>query len=179
MYKVELRRRVKTYATYAQNYLNCTAVFDSDAPSPGVISPGARKAEEQCDNLELDFFRLKRRAIENYLMRDWLKTWVNNKKDKSKIKIFDSFAKLSLEQRSHFHMKNGLRKDKADIENGTITLYNNVNKRDLVSLQNGFGHNLASELYAEEWIQMVQSVDDTAAWEEVNGMVNAILVLCR
>ena len=175
----ELRRRVKTYATNAQNYLNCTAVFDSDAPSPGVISRDARKAEEQCDSLGLDFFRLRRRAIENYLMRDWLKTWVNNKKDKSKIKIFDIFAKLSLEQRSHFHMKNGLKKDKSDIDNGTLTLYKDVNRKDLVWLQDGFGPNLASELYAEEWIQKVQSVDDTTAWEEVNGMVNAILVQCR
>ena len=175
----ELRRKVKTYATNTHNYLNCTAVFDSDASSPGNISPDARRAEEQCANLGLEFFRLKRRAIENYLMRDWLKTWVNKRRDRRMIEIFDSFARLCLEQRSHFHMKNGLKTDRADIANGTITLYKNVNMKDFVCLQNGFGSNLATELYAEEWIQKVQSVDDTAAWEEVNGMINAILVLCR
>jgi hypothetical protein len=176
----ELRKKVKNYAkAKATNFLNCTAVFDSDAPSPTAISQDANLALERCNNLGLSSFMLKRRAIENYLMRDWLKTWVNTKGNSKKVSIFDSFAKMSLEQRSHFHMKKGLKADLDKIKNGTITLYAGIAEGDIVCLNDGFGSSLAADLYAKNWIQSVQSVDDADGWEEVNSMVNEILVLCR
>jgi hypothetical protein len=176
----ELRKKVRTYTkARATNFLNCTAVFDSDAPSSAAISQDASHALERCRRLGLHSFMLKRRAIENYLMRDWLKTWVNNQGDRKKIRIFECFARMSLEQRSHFHMKRGLKADQAKIDDGTITLYAGVAMGDLGHLNDGFGSSLSADLYAKDWIQSVQSVDDADAWEEVNGMVNKILVLCR
>lgn len=176
----ELRKKVRTYArARVTNFLNCTAVFDSDAASPAAISNDAALAEERCRRSGMQSFMLKRRAIENYLTRGWLNTWVNSQADEKKVRIFDCFARMSLEQRSHFHMKKGLKADQAKIDDGTITLYAGITESDLDCLNDGFGPSLAADLYAKDWVQTVQSVDDAGAWEEVNGMVNKILVLCR
>ena len=76
-------------------------------------------------------------------------------------------------------MKKGLKADQAKIDDGTVTLYADVSSGDLGHLNDGFGSSLAADLYGKDWIQSVQTVEDADAWDEVNGMVNNILVLCR
>lgn len=179
----ELPKKVSKYALGSNvSFLNCSAVFDSDAPFPGAISTEANTAKNTCENCGISPYILRRRAIENYIERSWLNVWVN-KSPKSakgaKLKIFESYCKLSLEQRSHFHMKRGLKVDKDGLQTGKIKLYEGVSDEDLRTLNDGFGESLAADLYAVDWVQSTQMVDDTDAWEEVNGMINEILVLCR
>ncbi|WP_143540117.1 hypothetical protein [Rhodovulum sulfidophilum] len=179
----ELPKKVEKYANERRvNYLNCSAVFDSDAPSPDAASKEAIIAKDVCDRHGVFPHVLRRRAIENYLSRDWLNTWVNKspKSAKSnKKKIFTSYCRLNLEQRSHFHMKRGLKVDQDGIESGDITLYSDVSEEDLCTLNEGFGDSLAGDLYAADWVQNAQTVNDSDAWGEVNGMINEILVRCR
>ena len=179
----ELKKKVRKYAEReALNSLNCSAVFDSDAPGPGMMSADAIAAQATCDTFELPAFMLKRRAIENYLMRSWLKGWASSlsgKRRREKLKLVDAFSKLSLEQRSHFHMKKGLKADQIRIQSKEFSLYDGVPAQDLTLLNDGFGDGLAASLYATDWVKDVQAVEDTDAWKEVNDMVNDILVLCR
>jgi hypothetical protein len=179
----ELPKKVKNYLKFSDlSFLNCSAIFDSDAPAPGQISNDARKAKRRCDEGGVASHVLRRRAIENYLMRSWLNTWVNKTPRSArgpKMEVYKAFCKLSLEQRSHFHMKSGLSVDRRSIENGDVTLYANVCDADMKRLQEGFGDSLAADLYGEDWVQSTQAVDDSEAWAEVNGMVREILVLCR
>lgn len=179
----ELPKKVAKYVQkHPTNHLNCSAIFDSDAPAPGMVSHHASSAKMNCDNIGISSHILQRRAIENYLMRGWLETWVNRSTRSSrsqKLEVFKCFCKLTLEQRSHYHMKNGLKADQAQINNGTVTLYAGLSASDIVTLNDGFGTSLAADLYAEEWVKNTQSVDDVDAWKEVNGIVKEILVLCR
>jgi len=123
----ELKKKVRKYAVRGVLYsINSSAVFDSDAPGPGMISTDATAAQTTCNTFGLPAFMLKRRAIENYLMRGWLKAWASSlsgQRKREKLKMVDRFSKLSLEQRSHFHMKRGLKTDKAKIQDGSLLLY--------------------------------------------------------
>lgn len=180
----ELKKKVLAYRNKHQLFgLICTTVFDSDAPRPGAPSGQALAVENCCTVNSLKAFMLKRRAIENYLALSWVNTWANSRPSKASrqrsVECFKSFCQLTPEQRKHFHMKRGLAVDSAAIQDGSIDLYDGTDSDVLESLQNGFGNDLGSEIYSQDWVQNSQSVEDQDAWGEVNSVVSEVLVLCR
>lgn len=179
----ELPKRVARYVnSRGYNCLNCSAMFDSDAPAPDALSRQAIFARSTCEDHNVPSFVLRRRAIENYIQIEWLNTWVNKvprSARRGKLKLFNAYCRLAENQRSHFHMKNGLNADQRGIESGTISIYRDVPQDDLDILKDGFGTSLAEDIYFEDWVQNTFTTDDAEAWNEVNGVVNEILVLCR
>ena len=156
------------------------AVFDCDAPQPNEASAQSKTALSECENRGVAAFRLKRRAIENYLLRSWLNTWVNETRTKrnSYLEVYKAFCELSDTQRAHFHMKKGLNADKHGITDGTINLYGDLSEESQRKLDKGFG-NAGSDLYASAWVQDSQPSEDQNGWNEVNGIVHSFLLLCR
>jgi hypothetical protein len=157
------------------------AVFDSDAPQPNEASDQSNAALAVCHSCGVAAFVLKRRAIENYLHISWLNTWANQSKA-SRIKytnLFKTFCSLSEDQRSHFHMKKGLKADLTEINDGAITLYQDVDIATQGKLEDGFGSTVGSDLYSSDWVQNSETSEDQVGWDEVNGIVRKFLVLCR
>ncbi|CTQ44781.1 hypothetical protein LAL4801_03228 [Roseibium aggregatum] len=161
----------------------CTSVFDSDAPQPHEPSRQADNLKLILDTNGVKAFMLERRAIENYLMRSWLNTWANTRPNRASkrqyVTLFNNFCKLSAMQRKYFHMKRGLSADNKGISDGSIDLYNDVEKSLLEDLEDGFGSNVGSDIFSESWVQNSQPSEDPEAWEEVNGVVREIMVQCR
>lgn len=180
----ELKKKVLAHVKKHQLFgLVCATVFDSDAPSPGTPSSQALAVEHCCADNGLQGFMLKRRAIENYLALDWMISWANSRPNRaSRLKsvgCFKSFCQLNSEQKRHFHMKKGLSADNAAILAGSIKLYNGTDPAVLKNLQNGFGDDVGSEIYAQDWVKNSQSAQDQDAWDEVNSIVSKVMVLCR
>lgn len=161
----------------------CAAVFDSDASQPGDISADAKAVTRVCDEHDIAVFMLERRAIENYLLLSWLNSWINKGprgKRAENIDRYKGFCKLNKSQRAHFHMKKGLTADMVKISNGLITLYGDLDEPVRLSLAEGFGSDVGSELYSLRWFQDSRNPsEDPDAWDEVNGIVKKFLVLCR
>lgn len=180
----ELKKKVSRFAK--KNPLHpkiCVAVFDSDAPQPDDISPDALAVVKECKDNDVGAFMLKRRAIENYLLRSWLNSWANcshKSKRSENIDRFNNFCKLNESQRAHFHMKNGLNADLGKIADEVITLYRDLDETVKRRLKRGFGSGVGSELYSSLWVQdNTHPTEDPEAWDEVNGIVKEFLTLCR
>ncbi|MDD7909288.1 hypothetical protein PUV47_05110 [Pseudovibrio exalbescens] len=177
----ELPRKIQQYvAKHPLNSINASAVFDCDASAPNQPSPQSNAATAACTEAGVEKFRLNRRAIENYLHPSWLNTWVNENRTRKarKLGLYKAFCGLSRDQKAHFHMKDGLSKDKEAIAQNTLTLYNNVSQENRRKLNSGFGARIA-ELYAKDWIQEKDHFTHGDTWTEVNGIVTRILALSR
>lgn len=161
----------------------CAAVYDSDAKRPNEPSAQARSVEAFCGQQSVANFMLNRRAIENYLMPSWIRAWSSSRPDhdarKQAFKKLDSLRKLTVEQRSHFHMKKGFAADASEMEDGADAFFQGLDVDVLTGLQNGFGNSIGSDLYSETWVQDSQSNEDQGAWDEVNRVVSEVMVLCR
>lgn len=180
----ELKKKVEKFARkHPLNHTICASVFDSDAPKPGGASTQAVAVKNLCAAHFISGFMLERRAIENYLMRSWIETWVNDRPNRESrqqfIRLFRCFCQLSAEQRKHFHMKKGLSADRTGVSDGSIDLYDDVEEALLKRLENGFGSDVGSDLYSQPWVQSSQPSEDPEAWDEVNRVVRDIMVLCR
>jgi hypothetical protein len=114
---------------------------DSDALSPGSPSGNAKLVEDLRHNLQIEGYQLKRRAIENYLPFDTLRTWMLERQ-RDRRDIFESFRKLSNDQRSHYNMKRGLEADEPRNDPDHITLFAHLSGRDRTMLGVGFGTNI-------------------------------------
>lgn len=178
----ELKKKVTRFADrYALHPVICTAVFDSDAPQPNDHSPDALAVVTTCDEKGVVAFMLKRRAIENYLGRSWLNTWINKSRERKKkyLDCFNQFCQLNSSQRSHYHMKKGLTTDIAKLASDNFSLYNGLNDKQRGVLMTGFGSNIGSDLYSSTWVQESYPSDDPDGWNEVNAIVRSFLVLSR
>jgi len=176
----------KVQAHLEKNYFFskvCAAVYDSDATQPNMPSNQANALEKFCAERMFASFMLKRRAIENYLMLSWINSWANQRPSresrKQAIRKFENLCKLSPSQRRHFHMKKGLLADAKEMSNGANSLYQGVEASVLEQLQQGFGSGIGSDIYSQTWVQNSQSSEDQDAWDEVNGVVSEVMVLCR
>lgn len=138
----DLPKKAKKFADKAILFPKISAaVFDSDAPQPNEASNQSNAALAVCHSCGVEAFVLRRRAIENYLHKSWLNSWINQSKaSRNKYtKLFVAFCSLSEDQRSHFHMKKGLKADRTQINAGTITLYQDVDIAAKGELEDGFG----------------------------------------
>lgn len=161
----------------------CAAVYDSDAKSPNAPSAQAKYVGNFCGQRSVANFMLSRRAIENYLMPSWIRAWSSKRPNqdarKQAFKKLDSFLRLTVQQRSHFHMKKGFAADAHEMQGDADTLFQGLDVDVLEPLKNGFGNSIGSDLYSETWVQDSQSNEDQGAWDEVNSVVSEVLVLCR
>ncbi|WP_027236466.1 hypothetical protein [Leisingera caerulea] len=161
----------------------CATVYDSDAKKPNAPSTQAKAVETFCTERSIASFMLKRRAIENYLMLSWIRSWAtkrpNRKARKQAFGRLDSLCKLNMQQRSHLHMKKGLAADANEIQGGAHELFQGIDVGALEQLQTGFGNDIGSDIYSETWVQNSQPSEDQDAWDEVNGVVSEVMVLCR
>lgn len=178
----ELKKKIIKFANrHALHQLISIAVFDSDAPRPNDHSPNALAVVAASKEKGVATFMLKRRAIENYLLRSWLSTWINKSKDRRNkyLECFNHFCQLNISQRSHYHMKQGLSTDIAKISGGNFDLYDGLNDKQRDALMTGFGSDIGSELYSSTWVQESHPTDDPEGWNEVNAIVRDFLVLSR
>jgi hypothetical protein len=170
-------RYVKASSWYCKNSV---AVFDSDALQPNIPSTQSNAALHVCQQQSVKAFRLQRRAIENYIQKPWINTWVNNKprgQRKVFVQAFQAFCSLNSDQAAHFNMKHGFSGDQKVEGANAGNLYNGIAPQTLSYLKNGFGNNLAT-LYAEDWVQAEKNKSD-GAWNEVNSIVTELLALLR
>jgi hypothetical protein len=141
--------------------LRLFVMFDSDARKPGEPSRKSREVARLCERAKLAHHQLKRRAIDNYLSSLALERWLkqNHSREFSErwLPRLRAFRQLTDEQRHHYNLKNGLRKDR---EGGTglADLFD-----DLVSqqpdqaalLEEGFGDTVATafqERIPDAWL---------------------------
>lgn len=178
----ELPKKVSKFTEKAALHHNISAaVFDSDSTQPNEVSSQANTAQSVCAAAGVKAFVLKRRAIENYLLRSWLNAWVNETRTKTlrHLDLYKVFCELTDEQRAHFHIKKGLKVDRTQIEANNITLYSNIALGTQAKLENGFGSSVGSDLFSSDWVQKSMSLDDPEGRNEVSGIVRSFLVLCR
>ncbi|MDI1366455.1 MAG: hypothetical protein PSX79_16620 [bacterium] len=85
------------------------AMFDSDAGAPGERSRDARQAVEACQERQVPFHILQRRALENYVPKAALFDWANSGGADAGLRRerIDALFRMTPEQRHHFHFKSG------------------------------------------------------------------------
>lgn len=143
------------------------ALTDCDGLAPGKRSGDCDMIVAECKALEgkerhkspfayKDEIALKvldRRAIENYLPLDALALWVEKQPSRDRAAMrsaLTAFRSLTPEQRSHYNLKEGLRKDEGSPERGTLFDELHQDPREHQRLQSalhkGFGDKLAAHV---------------------------------
>lgn len=141
-------------------------IFDSDRHHPAELDPSrenmVRRIPDLKQALELEdlarkhlpgrYWRLRRRAIENYLSLGDLEVLVQSvtltrqQELKPRLKVF---GQLKPEAQHFFPMKNGLAKQQADVQKWERSkdLYAHLSPEQLQLLQAGFGEKCFEETY--------------------------------
>jgi len=146
--------------------------FDSDAIEPNSPSEQAKAVVDVCETLELPYYCLSRRAIENYIPESALLQYAGGSetptplRDKRK-KIARAFSRLTSEQKCHFHMKDGLK-----AKHGSI--FETISEPDKETLQVGFGDHL-SECYKEGGYATYEKLKASDAWPEAQNIAKTIM----
>ncbi|MGE7199475.1 hypothetical protein [Brevundimonas naejangsanensis] len=142
----DLRKKVEDQVSaHPYRSVRYWALFDSDAPAPGIRSTEATLAANACVKSGIKHHVLDRRAIENYLPKGALYDWVSEtpRKAAERRKKADAFYRLSPDQRAHFHVKSGFTKPPCEHER---SLFKEVSELDRATLASGVGKKVA-ELY--------------------------------
>ncbi len=124
-------------------------MFDSDARKPGEPTRESRKVARVCERKKLAHHQLQRRAIENYIPSPALERWLKKQKHSREFDVrwlpkLRAFHQLTEEQRHHYNMKGGLRKDRegtglADIFESFVA----HQPEQAALLEEGFGETVA------------------------------------
>ncbi|MBM7112525.1 hypothetical protein [Archangium primigenium] len=100
--------------------LRLFVMLDSDARKRGEPSSDSRRLANTCAHHGLPHHQLERRAIENYIPEPALKHWLGQQHardfDEKWLAKLHAFRSLSEEQRHHYNMKHGLKKDRKSAE---------------------------------------------------------------
>lgn len=151
--------------------LRAFALFDSDALVPGVPSKDALEAQRICSALQIPFHCLSMRAIENYIPDDALLSYsataTTEDQRKQRKRVARAVARLSDDQRSHFHMKDGFKAPHGP-------QYDDLNPEDRATLSSGFGNHL-SDCYNEGGIVDRRSLEQSSGWAELESLVTTIM----
>jgi hypothetical protein len=154
--------------------------FDSDARQPGIPSAQSKRLAEHCAENAISFYQLARRYIENYIPIQALQNWCNSQSGKKRNDLSQCLAALlalpSPEQRYHFHMKRGFRRDALDRSRTSGNLYTGVPNWILSRLQEGFGDSL-SDLYQSGVVYNREIFEEREAVREMEPVVLNILRL--
>ncbi len=132
--------------------LRSWAMFDHDGLQPGDDnrSSQAKRLAESCVRKGIEQHGLARRSIENYLPIDLLDRWANDHfKDETegsatrpetltrRRALVDAFRRMTREQRRHYYMREGLRKD-ATRDVGLDPVFSMIPWEDQAELACGF-----------------------------------------
>jgi hypothetical protein len=155
-----LRHALGEECTVRERALRLFVMFDSDARRPGEPTRESREVARLCERGKLAHHQLKRRAIDNYVpppaLERWLKQEHSREFNDTWLPRLRAFRQLKDEQRHHYNMKNGLRKDRdgaglADLFDGLA-----AEQPDQASLlDEGFGENVATsfkERIPDAWL---------------------------
>ncbi|ATB29436.1 hypothetical protein [Melittangium boletus] len=143
--------------------LRLFAMIDSDARKRGEPSLKSRDVARTCGRAKVAHHQLKRRAIENYLPEPALEQWLKRKHarefDTAWLPRLKAFRALSDEQRHHYNMRAGLKKDRdgtglADIFETLVT----HKPDDARHLEEGFGE--VAESFHEDSIPEAWRIKD-------------------
>jgi hypothetical protein len=156
------------------------ALFDSDALRPGVPSMESDDVRRCCEQSpQIEHHQLGRRASENYLPREILETHVErlHPHRSKRMAVFRAFERLRDEQRFHYHMKKGLRKDDRNASADAGDLYANVTAEDREALMDGFGPDVGALFDSERIAEHLLQSD--GGWAEMNPIVCSIIAMLR
>lgn len=164
----ELSKKIEDdFRTRAKLANRAFALFDSDALVPGSASTDAIAAMKVCDDRAIPYYCLAKRAIENYIPDEALSSFAasGNTEDQriQRKRIARAVSRLSDEQRSHFHMKEGFKAPHGD-------LYGTVTSADRSTLASGFGSHL-SDCYEENGIVNRKQLENSSAWPELETLI--------
>lgn len=119
------------------------AIFDSDAhgPSEAHVSIDAKKAVRACQRWGIQYHRLGRRAIENYIPHATLVEYseLSEARRENRLKMARAISRLSRDQHAYLHMKDGL-----SVELSKTPLYSGLAEDMKSNLSHGFGPDLSS-----------------------------------
>jgi hypothetical protein len=145
-----MRRRVD--ALDASRALRTWVMFDHDGLQPGDDnrSPQAKRLAESCARRGIEPRWLARRSIENYLPPELLDRWAKDhfkgeddgrftseEKLARRRALVDAFQRLTADQRRHYYLREGLRKD-ANREVGLPSVFSMIPWEDQAALACGF-----------------------------------------
>ncbi|WP_395454143.1 hypothetical protein [Acidovorax delafieldii] len=152
-------------------------LFDSDSLLPGRISSQATALKSKCEELNLKYECLKRRAIENYLTKTTLRYWAYAKSGKrsslvykTRTEAFVAYIEMRSDFRNHFNMKSGIKGDKGrtDLPKG-VDLYAGISAEHQSALADGFGRDVAS-MYEDNRMQENEMKSD-GSWDELQQLI--------
>lgn len=155
-------------------------MFDSDALTPGQPSGQSEVLRNACRQAGIEHHQLRRRAIENYIPRPALESWTygNGKVNRlAREPVMRAFANLSEQQRHHFNMKDGMLGDSKRKDANAGTLFDDQGVKEKVSLQSGFGSDVAT-LFSTEIISE-EMMDRDGALAEMRPVINGLLAQMR
>jgi hypothetical protein len=155
-----LGKRAEELRKHARSHMRTSAVFDSDALSPGKPNATSSSVQRKC-GAALHHHQLLRRAIENYVPRVALERWCKLKQGaqrRERQEIMEALFSLSAEQRAHYNMKEGFERD-APRAGEAGTLYEGIPSKKRYTLKDGLGTDVAT-LYAEGYVAHHELEDD-------------------
>jgi hypothetical protein len=157
-------------------HLRRWALFDSDALRPSEPSDQSEALRRKCVAANVPHHQLTRRNIENYVpsfaLHHWaLKDWRHRER------LFKAFRRLSNDQRNHYNMKEGFKRDRDRQGKSAGNLFDGVSAADMAALETGFdkaiGEAFATEVVREEHLKR------DGSWGEMNPVVTDLVALLR
>ncbi|WP_136806826.1 hypothetical protein [Desulfosediminicola flagellatus] len=141
--KAVLRLEPKEFGFRNKIFVIC----DSDAANPSIRDENAEEIVAICNDNKIWHHCLERRAIENYVPINYLADKMNplQRTNSDLGKKYDAFLSLNINQKNHFHMKNGF-KNLGCLNSG---LYDSLADDVKTLLEGGFGDKL-SEVFSDE-----------------------------
>lgn len=110
---------------------------DSDGKFPGETNREAENIRKICQENDIQYCILSKRAIENYIPNEVFLHWAGKIENKSFSNLINEITDLSTEQRDHFPLKTGWNESKVH-----LPLYENISAESKGTLSRGLGTDL-------------------------------------
>jgi len=148
------------------------AIFDSDAREPRKPSKESESVRDDCQRLDVACHQLARRAAENYIPLPALLAWTSIiPQNTPPTRCLQGFRKLNAQQRHHFNMRDGLKKD---AKAGVSPLYHDLPAEVHENLLVGFGDKVC-DLFAHDQVTITDAwLDEDGLQNERNALTQAI-----
>jgi hypothetical protein len=127
-----------------------STIFDSDSLRPNEPSDQSQSLAAICRRRRVEHHLLQRRAIENYLPLEALRSWAYGSRDRKRRETFQAFLRLTDDQQYHYNMKAGFHGDAAREGKSAGDLYVNLPDKDRAMLQHGFGRRIGESFEGAE-----------------------------
>jgi hypothetical protein len=117
---------------------------DSDGLRPGERDPKAQRVEDCCKERGVPYHILSKRCVENYLPQEALEAWAALPENVRSKPRAAALARLDMEQRDHFPMKNAFPKGipDAQVQLFSPLRWSEEDRQLFVGDKRGFGKNI-------------------------------------